>query len=161
MTGDWDWADRELRSIASAELDDQDRAAVLSQLVTFGALKGADIESDLEQFRRLITGTSDLMMVGGSIELNGILAWVAGRLGPAHVDLLEAARLSGQYGPARYPMAARVALWAGDVPTAVGDLEALEALGSHGPVIDLRILVIRAGTGQRQVKLAVLEDHAR
>ncbi len=145
VTGDWDWADRELRSIAAAELDDQDQAAVLSQLVTFGALKGADVGSDFEHYKRLISGSSDMLFVGATHELNGILAWVAGRFGPAHVDLLEAARLSGQYAPARYPAAARVALWAGDLTAAVGDLDALEAIGAHGPAIELRTVAIRAG----------------
>ena len=145
VTCDWEWAERELRSIAAADLDHQDQAAVISQLVTFGTFKGADVRSDFEQYKRLISGSSDMLFVGATHELNGILAWVDGRLAAAHVDLLEAARLSGQFAPARYPAAARVALWAGDPKAAAEDLDALAAIGAHGPAIELRTVAIRAG----------------
>ena len=145
VTGEWDWAIDELRSLAAGELDDGDKAAVLADFVVFAALRGEAIEADLEQYTRLIARSSDAVIVASTHHVKGILGWSAGNLGVAHAELAEAARLSGQYAPARYPEAARVALWSGDAEGADRDLRALDAIGAHGPAIELRRQIIRAG----------------
>jgi hypothetical protein len=78
-------------------------------------------------------------------------AFGSGRLGDAREASHRAGDLVAEYLPIALAMAARAALWMGDVSGAAGDLATLDASGVHGPAIDADRKTVQAG-------IAALED---
>jgi hypothetical protein len=117
----------------------------LAQFIVVGALQGRAVEPHLERYLRLTSGSTNVVLVAYAHEIRGIVSWVVDYLDEAHIELVDGARLSGQYAPSRYPATAGVALWSRDADAAERDLEAFDAIGAHGPAIELRRLAIRAG----------------
>ncbi len=144
-TGDWDWALTEMRAILTADPDREDRAAAISKVIELRALRGEDVAEDIAEFEALAGGSTDPLLASGTRWMIGTVAWATGRLVEARTEFREAAKLNAQYAPLLHPTAARLGLWLGDAHGAAADLEALDAIGAHGPAIELRRLANVAG----------------
>ena len=144
-TGDWDWARTEIEAILATETSREDRAAALSKVIELHALRGENASVEVAEFDALVGDSTDPLMTSGSHWAKGTIAWAAGELEAARAEFRAAAGFSAQYAPLFLPTAARVALWLGDTPGAAADIDGLDAIGAHGPAIELRRQAVVAG----------------
>jgi class 3 adenylate cyclase/tetratricopeptide (TPR) repeat protein len=150
-TGDWPWASAEIESTLTDDLDGVDRLYILESSVEIRALRGDPVD-DLIAEMGSIVGTSDEPGTVSAIWLARVFdAFGSGRLGDAREASHRAGDLVAEYLPIALAMAARAALWMGDVSGAAGDLATLDASGVHGPAIDADRKTVQAG-------IAALED---
>jgi hypothetical protein len=155
-TGEWSWAFDETSGVLAMDLDPVNRAAVLGAVLPMRSWQGESVEAELEEVNSLFAGLEspgpDFVSSVHAVRSHAALA--AGRLEEARGEALELGRLSpGTNALAACSLAARAALWSGDVDAARSDLASLESTHAHGPAITLHKATIRAG-------IAALEGRA-
>ncbi len=143
LAGDWDGALTELDGQLGEELEEVDRAYLLSNSILVHACRGDDVRESLIELHRLITGHERLVGAGEDADANAALA--QGRLREAGIAWRHLAELDAGNAPEARYRAARAGLWDGDAENARADLEAIDATRRHGAVVELRRVTIRAG----------------
>jgi len=164
-TGEWDWADALLADWLSNEIDGQFYLELFVDRAIVTAVRGADPAADLADADRLLPGLSDTQYAS---YVHWARAWAslcAGRLGDA-VDWATTAVVATSYfGPLASPVAARAALWTGDVPAAAEAAGRIEASVYRGQALGLDLATIRAGIaaleGRRTDAIAGYRDVLR
>ena len=144
-TGEWDWALAEADDVLGTELDDSDRAFLLSAALPIRSWRGEAIDAELAELERLFVAVADPEGLSSLHAARGHVALAAGRLDQARDESFERGALSPMNAPSAYPMAARAALWMANADGASAALAALDATGAHGPAISLHRQTIRAG----------------
>ena len=142
--GEWDWASQVLDDWLSRELDNDQFAEFLLDRSVLRALRGEDSTTDLENAKPLIADVSDPQWRS---YIDWARAWHA--FGEGRFDeTLNAARSASEgiaiFVPLARPLAARAALWSGDVAAAQSELVALAEGGFRGRALTRDIQSIAA-----------------
>ena len=129
------------------------------------ALRGADPSADISEADRLLPGFSDTQFVS---YVHWARAWgslCSGRLADAVRHAISAVEVTSYFVPLAMPLAARAALWAGDVPAAAEAAGRIEASVLRGQAIRLDLATVRAGIaaleGRRTDAIAGYRDVLR
>jgi hypothetical protein len=133
-----------LESPLAEEPERTDRMLLLSNVGVIRAARGEDVTAILAELEEMAKSESEQMMVVMS-DTTGSAAMADGRLREAADAWRGISTMTASYAPAAYYQAARPTLWAGDLEQARRDLEALDATGVHGKIVELRRTTIRAG----------------
>ncbi len=143
-TGEWSWALEEARLVLATDLDRADRAFLASAILPIRSWQGESVDAELAEISTLIVDIEDLEKVSQLDGVRSQAAFAGGRLEEARNVALERAH-SLINAPMAYPIAARAALWSGNIAAARSDLASLEGTHVHGPAISLHKATIRAG----------------
>ncbi|MFN8622984.1 MAG: AAA family ATPase [Chloroflexota bacterium] len=141
-TGDWAWAETEMRALLEMDLAGLDRAMVLHLGAIQWLLRGRDVTEMLAEADGLTGDTPGLDFQNDS---RGYRAFLAGDLATAIAEWREMARLSPLNAPFAFTKAARAALWAGEAESVERDLAALAPLRVGRRVSDLHAVTLEAG----------------
>ncbi|HEY6057413.1 MAG TPA: adenylate/guanylate cyclase domain-containing protein [Candidatus Limnocylindrales bacterium] len=164
-TGEWAWALAEIDATANVEWSGIDREGLVIFRSWIDAMRGEDVDAELERIRAAIEPIGDSQASGEVHLALAFAALAARRLTDAIDEARQSAALTAGNGPTPYAVAARAALWLGDRAAAQASLAAHEATGSHGPALDLERRSIRAGIaaleGRRSEAAAQLRDVQR
>ena len=145
-TGEWPWALGEAETILATDLDRVDRALLVGAILPIRSWQGVSVEASLEELTALLMGfESDSEMVSALHAVRSHAAFSEDRLAEAREEALERGRLSPLNAPLAFWLAARAALWSGDIAAARSDLRSLEGAHAHGTMIRLHKATIRAG----------------
>jgi class 3 adenylate cyclase/tetratricopeptide (TPR) repeat protein len=154
LAGDWDGALAELESALAEDLQRGDRIVILCNALIIHACRGESVADGIVEAERLI---GDVLDAGNRIvilDVEGNARLADGRLEESATAWRALAEMDrSQASEFRY-RAARPALWRLDRGAAEADLEALDAIGVHGRVADLRRLTIRAGLAALEARAA-------
>jgi class 3 adenylate cyclase/tetratricopeptide (TPR) repeat protein len=153
LAGDWDGALAELEGALTEDLNRGDRFEILCNALVVHACRGESVVEGITEAERLATGIRDSGQRLPILDVEGNAGLADGRLEESRRAWRELARLDASQAPEFLYRAARPALWTLDRGAAESDLEALDATGVHGRVVEIRRLTIRAG-------LAALKGHA-
>ena len=143
-TGDWDWAIATLREWLDEELDPNARIELSTDLARFVACRGEDaaaLMAVIEPLRDLVNDRQYEAYRSLS------LAWSAlagGDFEATEAAVRQAGRDSSLFDALGLPIAARAAIWSGDVERARAALGDLDGRG-RGVAIDTERIAIRAG----------------
>ncbi|MDQ3937152.1 MAG: hypothetical protein M3253_00555, partial [Chloroflexota bacterium] len=153
LAGDWDAALAELDAALAEDLQPSGRLWLLGNAITIRAARGEAVADGLAELEHLFTisGEPEDEIALLDARANAVLA--RGELDAARRDWLRIAELSTSTTPSAVYQAARPALWLRDVSAVRRDLEAIDATGFHGRVVEVRRMTVRAG-------LAALEGRA-
>ncbi|MEO8229035.1 MAG: adenylate/guanylate cyclase domain-containing protein [Chloroflexota bacterium] len=145
-TGEWTWASTLLDDWLSNEITGSFYLELYVDRAVLTALQGRDPSADLAEAERLLV---DFM---GDPQYPSYVHWcrawvalTAGRLEEAREEATAAADATGYFVPISLPIAARAALWAGDVATAGVVIDRLDASVVGGEASGLDIVTLRAG----------------
>ena len=143
--GDWDWALALLEAAAPEETDPVARSAALAGILQIRAFRGLPIDDVKAEFARTLP-TSDSSTREAYLALTqAYAAFADGTLSTAQKGARRYAEVWPQGGAEGWRLAARAAVWSGDVEGARADLAALEGLNRRGRGVALERLTIRAG----------------
>jgi class 3 adenylate cyclase/tetratricopeptide (TPR) repeat protein len=143
LTGEWDWAVRELEASLSDELESSDRADTLAVLVNIRAYRGEPVDDLMTEIEHLLGDPTDVFRVSTLLDAKASVAFAAGHLREAHdgwrrwVDLMALPNL--------LPFAIRPAMWERDFDLVTEDFATLETSGRHGPGAEADRATIQAG----------------
>jgi hypothetical protein len=145
--GEWDWASAMLDEWLSVEATTSGFSEFFVDRAIIRALRGqaADAAADIAENTRLRATITDPQYE--SYELLG-RAWsdvAAGDLAGARANAEAAAEITDYFQPLALPLAARAALWAGDITDAERALAIFVETDYFGPVLDVDRAVARAG----------------
>jgi len=144
-TGDWAWAIPELDELLDGDLEPDDRTLVLGSLIQLRSWRGEPVDELLGELERLVEDSTDpsTVYLGAVGRANRALS--LNDLTEASAAYRRAAALTATNAPSCHVLAARADILVGDAAAASASLDALDATGVHGPVIDARHVSIRAG----------------
>jgi hypothetical protein len=109
------------------------------------ALKGGDPSGDLAEAERLVTSMKDPQFTSYLHWSRAWAAFAAGRLADTQEEAASAARVDNDFVPISLPLAARAALWAGDVADAKAVVAQIQSSVVRGQAIALDFATLRAG----------------
>ncbi len=144
-TGEWDWAPPELEELLSADLEREDRIQVLGSLFRIRCWRGEESRELLDEIGQLAGPAPEPSVAASVAGAQAERDLALGAFTDGRAASRRMAGLSALNAPSAYALAARAALLAGDRAAAASDLQALEATGMHGPIIEARRTSIRAG----------------
>ena len=144
-TGDWAWAIPELDELLDGDLEPDDRTLILGSLIQLRSWRGEPVDELLGELEGLVADSTDpsTLYLGAVGRANRALA--LNDLREASGAYRRAAALTATNAPSCHVLAARADILVGDAAAASASLDALDATGVHGPVIDARHVSIRAG----------------
>jgi hypothetical protein len=145
LVGDWDQGLAEMEAALSDDLDRVDRLALLSNALIIRTNRGETIDDGMRELETLAAGDTDPGSVSMVLDTRANLALAGGRLKDARSIWRNLAELQAAFSPSSYYQGARGALWQRDAADVRADLDALDATGVHGPVIEVRRTTLRAG----------------
>ena len=145
VAGDWDGALAELEGALAEELGSGDRIAILSNALIIHACRGESVADGIAELERLGAEIGESGLRISILDVEGNAGLADGRLDESRKAWRDLARLDTSQAPEFLYRAARPALWRLDRGAAESDLEALDATGVHGRVVEIRRLTIRAG----------------
>ena len=144
LAGDWDGALHELEGALAEDLGDDDRIAILCNALIVHVCRGEPVAEGIAEAERLGAEIRESGWRVSILDVEGNAGLADGRLEESRKAWRELATWRSQ-GPEFLYRAARSALWKLDREAAAADLEALDATGVHGRVVEIRRLTIRAG----------------
>ena len=144
-SGEWDWALAQLEAAAPEETDPIAHGAALAGILQIRAFRGIPID-DLTAELAATMERADSMSHEAFVALaQAYAAFAGGDLSAARKGARRYAEIWPQGGADGWRLAARAAIWAGDVEGARTDLEGLEGLHRRGRGVRLERLTIEAG----------------
>jgi class 3 adenylate cyclase/tetratricopeptide (TPR) repeat protein len=143
--GEWDAAASALSEVAAMDLDPADRFLTQSQQVVLNALRGEPHQAALQEVSDFAAANDEPAILGVLESTRGWVALIEGRYLDAHAAAHRSAELVGLNMADDMPVAARAALWAGDVDRARAAAEELRTIGIHGRAIHTSRDVTEAG----------------
>ena len=165
LAGDWDGALAELEGALAEDLESRDRVSILSNALVIRACRGESIAEGIAETERLAAERADSGWRPWILDVQGNVGLADGRLEESRMAWLELTRLDKSQAPEFLYRAARPALWKLDRKAVDADLNALDASGIHGRVVEIRRLTIQAGLaaldGQAADALARYRDALR
>ncbi len=144
-SAEWDDA---LALVGAFAQDDQDPltlATLMSVPFCIRAFRGEDLGPDLALLDQVLPGMSDRDRRVATFEIAATRAWGEGRLAEARAAWRSETDVDPTEAKWGLPQAARAALLLRDPAATSADLEALDATGLHGALIELHRRTIRAG----------------
>jgi tetratricopeptide (TPR) repeat protein len=144
-SGQWDWALAQLEAAAPEETDPIARGSALAGILQIRAFRGIPID-DLSAEVMATMERADAMAHEAFVALTqAYAAFAAGNLSSARKSARRYSEIWPQGGAEGWRLAARAAIWAGDVEGARADLESLEGLHRRGRGVALERRTIEAG----------------
>ena len=147
--GEWDWAAAVLDQWIPVATSGVETPSQISEFYVDRAiltsLRGGDPQTDLELATASRAGITDPQYESYDAWARAWAAFSAGRFGDALREGLHAAERTSYFYPLAVPLAARAALWAGDVEGARAALDGLEATMFRGVALGHDKSAIRAG----------------
>jgi class 3 adenylate cyclase/tetratricopeptide (TPR) repeat protein len=135
---------------ADPEIEPGQRIYVLSNAIIIHASRGDDVSAAIAAMDELTTGAAESELVNAARDARANLAMATGDLENASVIWREMKISEPQLGPWACYQAARPALWLGKVDDVKADMNVVEQGGLHGPVVDARLVTLRAGVAARE-----------
>lgn len=143
--GDWDWAGGLLNEWISPDASEAHFAELFIDRAILTALRGQDPTGDIEIAAKLRQDITDPQYESYEHWAAAWAAFVAGRYADARREAQIAIQITGYFHPLADPLAARAALWSGQVEDARTTLEALIESGYRGAAVELDMATLRAG----------------
>jgi class 3 adenylate cyclase/tetratricopeptide (TPR) repeat protein len=163
-TGEWDWALELAEWAVEDETDPVARGAALGTLLRLRGFRGLDVTDLVAELERLLAGPDPTHRAALEY-VHAIVGFLGGDLAAAYRHGRAYAELWPQGIVEGHAIAARAAIWAGDVAGAREELDALQASTGHGRALDLDRLTVRAGVagleGRTSEALAMYRDALR
>jgi hypothetical protein len=144
-TGDWEWAETLLAEWLQKEMAAQFYLELFVDRAIFTALHGGDPSADIGEAEALLPGMSDVQYASYVHWARAWAALCAGRLEDAVRDATTAVDVMSVFAPLAFPIAARGALWGGDLRAVTGAAGRIELSPLRGTAIALDLATIRAG----------------
>lgn len=141
----WAWASALLDEWLANEITGDFYLELYVDRAVLTALGGGDASNDLAEAERLVTTVKDPQYTSYCHWGRAWAAFADGRLAKARQEAASAALVTGYFVPISLPLAARAALWAGDVADANAVLAQIEASVIRGQAIALDFATLRAG----------------
>jgi len=149
--GDWDWATALLEEWAAVDVPVATRVELTADEAILDALRGSDPTDRIAKIENLIVGITDPQFESYRQVAAAWTALATGRLRDAQIAARSVVETTAYFAPIAWPVAARAAVWEGDVEAVRELLDKLQREPSRGGALLADILTIRAG-------LAALED---
>jgi len=143
--GEWDWASALLDEWLANEITGEFYLELYVDRAVVTALRGGDASDDLGEAERLLPAMKDPQYTSYCHWGRAWTALVADRLGDAREEAASAARVTAYFVPITLPLAARAALWAGNVAGANDLVGQIDASVFRGQAIELDRATLRAG----------------
>jgi len=143
--GEWQTAAAVLAEAGAMELDPADRFIIQAIQIMLNALRGEQYEALLQEATEFAGGSDEPQIASQLESARGWVALVEGRYLDAHSAAQRSLMLVRAAMNDDMPVAARSALWAGDLELARGAATELRASGIHGRAIHTSLLGIEAG----------------
>jgi hypothetical protein len=144
-TGEWEWASALLEEWLTTETFTPAHTELLADRAILRALRGEDASGDIGEAKRLRTGITDTQFESYELWARAYVHLVGGRLRDARIDAEQAASTTSFFRAMAWPVAARAALWEGDIEAATARVKELDESGLRGLAIDLDRVTFRAG----------------
>jgi class 3 adenylate cyclase/tetratricopeptide (TPR) repeat protein len=143
--GEWAWASALLDEWLANEITGGFYLELYIDRAVLTALTGGDAGGDLAAAQRLVSSMKDPQYTSYLHLGRAWAAFNAGRLGEAREEATTAADVTTYFAPIGLPLAARAALWAGDIEAAQAVVARLDASIERGQAIELDRVTLRAG----------------
>jgi len=143
-TGDWDEALPALEELLTGELEPEERITLLVALLGVRDWRGEEVDALLAEVERLAVDI-DPNVLSSVDDARAGRAFARGDFETAAAVYRRLAEPGTNAADSMFTLAARASLLRRDAASASSDLEALEATGIHGLLINARRLSIRAG----------------
>ena len=143
--GEWAWASALLDEWLANEITGGFFVELFVDRAVLTALGGGDASSDLAEAERLVTTIKDPQYMSYCHWGRAWAALTHGRLAEARQEAASAAEVTAYFASITLPLAARAALWAGDVADAKAVVGQIEASVVRGQAIALDFATLRAG----------------
>ena len=143
--GDWDWVSAVLEDWLSRDLENEQTAEFMIDRSVLRVLRGEDWSTDLEHATSLVSRTTDPQFKAYSDWTRAWSALTAGDFAQASALAISASGMISYFAPLGRPLAARAALWGGDIATARKQLDVLDQELFVGRALAQDQATIRAG----------------
>ena len=143
--GEWAWALALLAEWSAVDVPAAARIELTADQAILDALRGIDPGAGIASMEPLIVGLSDPQYDSYRQMAMAWAAFAGGRLREAHAMSRRTAETTSYFGPMAWPLAARAALWDGDLEAGRDLLEQLVGEPYRGSAVSADILTIRAG----------------
>ena len=149
--GEWDWASVLLDEWLANEITGDFYLELYVDRAVLTALRGGEASEDLGEAERLLPAMKDPQYTSYHHWGRAWAAFTAGRLAEARQEAVAAAQATSYFVPITLPLAARAALWAGDMADASDLVAQIDGSVVRGQAVELDRMTLRAG-------IAALED---
>jgi class 3 adenylate cyclase len=143
--GEWAWASTLLDEWLTGEITEGTYLELYVDRAVLTALAGGDPTGDLGAADGLLAAMRDPQYTSYGHWGRAWAALVDGRLQTAREEAVTAADVTGYFVPISLPIAARAALWAGDLSAAAEIAARLDGSVDRGQAIELDRLTLHAG----------------
>jgi class 3 adenylate cyclase len=145
--GEWDWVGAMLDEWLGLEVTAGAFTEFFVDRAILRALRGEiiDAAADIEESARLRTTMTDPQFESYELLARAWSSLAAGDLAGARAHAERAAAITDYFEPLALPLAARAALWTGNLPEADAALATLAVTDYWGPALDVDRAVARAG----------------
>jgi class 3 adenylate cyclase len=143
--GDWDWVEALLDEWIPADASIGHYSEFFADRAILTALRGGDASADIATATEMRKTVTDSQYEAYEHFGRAWAAFAAGAYADARREAGQATAGAGFFQAFVTPLAARAALWAGDVEGARSILAALVDAGYRGPAVELDMATIRAG----------------
>jgi class 3 adenylate cyclase/tetratricopeptide (TPR) repeat protein len=144
LVGDWDGGLAQLDDMLTQELSISDRVWLGSNALIIRASRGEDVGPALAELDRLAEAHGDPGLRLPVLDARANAWQAAGRTAEARAAWRELAENWSSQAPASYYQSARHGIWTGDIQSLRDDMQALDATGFHGRVVEARRQTLRA-----------------
>ena len=162
VAGDWDGALSELEGALAEELTSDHRVWLLGNALTVRACRGENVADGLAELEALAGESTEPQLLIPLLDTRANAALVNGDFAEARASWRRVAELSVSDAPSSIYQGSRPAIWSRDAAVVRDDLEALDATGVHGRVVEVRRTTIRAALaaleGSEAEALALYRD---
>jgi len=143
--GDWEWAETELADGIGPDSPWAIDAELLADRAMLRSLRGEDVTADLEGAAAARAGITDPQYEAYDIWARAWRSLADGDFGATIQQSEDAARKAGFFRAMTWPLAARAAIWAGDLDEAHRFRDLLDSTRLRGMALDHDRLAVRAG----------------
>ena len=142
--GDWDWATQTLTEWTPVDTDVAQYSELFGDQAVLRALRGDDPTALLDRVTSMISALTDPQYPAYDAWFRAWAAFSAGRFRDAVEHASRAPKSINFFHPLATPLAARAALWAGDVPRAREEIAALDSTMMRGEALALDKKTVQA-----------------
>jgi class 3 adenylate cyclase len=143
--GEWDWAAVVLEEWTPADTSDAAFAELFFDRGVLTALRGGDPSPDIERATVLLAEMTDPQFESYDAWARAWTAFSTGHFTEAHREASRAAETTSYFHPLATPLAARAALWAGDLASAHASMDQLGQTVFRGQALAMDKAAIEAG----------------
>lgn len=152
--GEWDWASALLEEWLERESDDNQWVEFHVDRALLRAYRGLDTSADIGTAARRRAGVTDPQYESYELLARAVTGLAGGDLAGAVALAERSTEITDYFNPLAIPVAARAALWAGDVTTAQRLVEVPGMARFWGPALEADRTQIRAGIAALEGRIA-------